>query len=74
MMDKGKDKMFKPEAGKQKVAPPPAPKAAPLVVVCVSECNVPEVGTWKAGDQIKDPAVIAKVLGSPNFKKIEEVE
>lgn len=81
-MKGGKDKAMRPEQGKQKGAagaggvPPPAALAAgfPPVLICNSACNIPGVGTWAHGEVVRDQAIIGKILGSPNFDKIEEVE
>jgi hypothetical protein len=45
-----------------------------FIFICVQECNVPGVGTWKSGDKITNPEIIEKISGSPCFKKIQEVE
>jgi hypothetical protein len=58
-----KHKMLNPEDG-----------APSLSVTCIQECNVPGVGTWKAGDVITDPVVIGKISGSPYFKPTQEVK
>ncbi len=67
-MKGGKDKAMKPEQGKQK-APP-----ARAVLVCKSSCNIPGIGTWTHGDIVRDPALIEKIQGSPNFERTQEVE
>jgi hypothetical protein len=71
----GKDKMVRGTDLKDKAlkaAPAAAAHAQPEALICVSACNIPEVGTWRLGETVTDPAVIAKICGSPNFKKIEE--
>lgn len=69
-MKGGRDKAMKPEQGKQKnetAARRPA-------LVCNSACNIPGVGTWAHGEIVRDPELMTKISGSPNFDKIEEVE
>jgi hypothetical protein len=69
MKNKGRDKAVKPGDFTDR-----GPDPAAVEFVCIQECNVPNVGTWRAGDRISDPAVIAKISGSPCFKPAQEVE
>ncbi len=75
-MKKSQDKMVKSGESmveqKEDAARVEAPQEDGLV--CVQECNVPNVGPFRFGEKIKDPAVIAKIQGSPCFKPIQEVE
>jgi hypothetical protein len=64
-MKKDRNKMMTAEKSETKSDPS---------LICVSECNVPGVGTWKTGDRISDPETISKIAGSPCFKPIQEVE
>ena len=42
--------------------------------ICVKECNVPGVGTWKSGDTISDEETILKVKGSPYFQPVAKIQ
>jgi hypothetical protein len=39
---------------------------------CVSECTAPGIGAWNVGDIIRDPEVIERLLGNPNFEILKE--
>ncbi len=74
---RAKDKMVRPGDFPDKAEPAggdlPPPAARPTetpALQCVMECNVPGVGTWKAGAIITDPDTISKVQGSPFFQPV----
>ena len=43
------------------------------VLVCIKECEVPNMGCWKPGDQIKDPDLIELLKNNFNYFNVEEV-
>jgi hypothetical protein len=44
----------------------------PTALVCVRECNVPGVGSWKVNEEISDPAIIEKIVGNTHCFKPKE--
>lgn len=70
-----KDKMVRPGDFPEKAPGLAAARDEAVVeLVCVSECVVPGAGRFLAGANVTDPALIAKLLGSPCFKPTQEVE
>lgn len=47
--------------------------ASAVEYVCVQDCVVPGAGAFRHGQNVTDPAMIAKISSSPCFKRTEEV-
>jgi len=58
------NKVLKSESAKEETAPAPA-----KVLICVADCEAPGFGSWKHGEKITDPALVARFDSNPNFKE-----
>lgn len=46
----------------------------PKKLICLRECDMPGVGSFKGGEIIEDELKIARIADNPNFKEILEEE
>ena len=45
-----------------------------VVLVCIRECEIPELGAWKVGDRVTNPETAKKLADHPNFKVSDREE
>jgi hypothetical protein len=39
-------------------------------LLCVRDCEAPGYGAWKSGEKVRDPKLVERLKGNPNFEVI----